>query len=117
MITIKKLNKSYKKNHVLKDITATISGPGIVALLGPNGSGKTTLLKCFLGMVLPDSGDILFKGKSTLNEYLYRNDVSYLSVTNLIATLNSKGELRFEGSKVVDLISLDDSLSASLLKI
>jgi len=79
MIEIQKLNKSYKKNHVLKDISISISGPGIVALLGPNGSGKTTLLKCFLGMVLPDRGDILFNGKSTLNEYQYRNKVSYLS--------------------------------------
>jgi len=79
MIEIQKINKSYKKNHVLKDISISISGPGVVALLGPNGSGKTTLLKCFLGMVLPDSGDILFNGKSTLNEYLYRKNVSYLS--------------------------------------
>ena len=79
MIEIQNLNKSYKKNHVLKDISISISGPGIVALLGPNGSGKTTLLKCFLGMVLPNSGEILFNGKSTLNEYLYREKVSYLS--------------------------------------
>lgn len=79
MIEIKHLDKSYKKNHVLKNISLSISGPGIVALLGPNGSGKTTLLKCFLGMVLPDSGDILFNGKSTLTEYQYREKVSYLS--------------------------------------
>lgn len=79
MIEIQNLNKSYKKNHVLKDISISISGPGIVALLGPNGSGKTTLLKCFLGMVLPNSGEILFNEKSTLNEYLYREKVSYLS--------------------------------------
>lgn len=79
MIEIKKLNKSYKKNHVLKNVDLTITGPGIVALLGPNGSGKTTLLKCFLGMVIPDSGEILFKGKNTLGKYAYRRHVSYLS--------------------------------------
>ncbi len=79
MIKIKKLNKSFKKNHVLKDISLSISGPGVVALLGPNGSGKTTMLKCFLGMVLPDSGDILFNGQSTLKQYQYREKISYLS--------------------------------------
>lgn len=79
MIEIQNLNKSYKKLHVLKDISISITGPGIVALLGPNGSGKTTLLKCFLGMVLPDSGEILFKRASTLNQYQYRDQVSYLS--------------------------------------
>ena len=79
MIAIEKLNKSYRKNHVLKDISISIQGPGIVALLGPNGSGKTTLLKCFLGMVIPDNGSIRFNGQSTLNKYEYRQNISYLS--------------------------------------
>lgn len=79
MIKIEKLNKSYKENHVLKDINISIKNPGIIALLGPNGSGKTTLLKCFLGMVIPDSGDINFNNQSTLGQYDYRSNVSYLS--------------------------------------
>ena len=79
MIRIENLNKSYKDNHVLKDIDISIDGSGVIALLGPNGSGKTTLLKCFLGMVIPDGGDVFFEGKSTLGQYEYRNQVSYLS--------------------------------------
>jgi len=79
MITINALNKSYKTNHVLRDITLSLPESGVVALLGPNGSGKTTLLKCFLGMVLPDSGDIIFGGRSVLGQYEYRDKVSYLS--------------------------------------
>ena len=79
MITISKLNKSYKKNHVLRDISLELPKSGVVALLGPNGSGKTTLLKCFLGMVLPDSGDLIFYGKSVIGQYEYRSKVSYLS--------------------------------------
>ncbi len=64
MIDVTGLNKTFGKNHVLRDINVSIDGPGILALLGPNGSGKTTFLKCFLGMVIPDNGDILFQGKS-----------------------------------------------------
>ncbi len=79
MITITKLNKSYKKNHVLRDIDLSLPQSGIVALLGPNGSGKTTLLKCFLGMVMADSGQIEFDGKSVIGQYAYRSKVSYLS--------------------------------------
>ncbi len=79
MITITNLNKSYKKNHVLRDINLELPQSGIVALLGPNGSGKTTLLKCFLGMVLADSGDLVFDGRSVLGQYEYRAKVSYLS--------------------------------------
>ena len=79
MIDITGLNKSFGKNLVLRDINVSIQGPGILALLGPNGSGKTTFLKCFLGMVIPDKGAILFEGKSTLKQYEYRKDISYLS--------------------------------------
>ncbi|GLR17607.1 ABC transporter ATP-binding protein [Portibacter lacus] len=78
MITFKQLNKTYKKNHVLKNIDLEMAGSGVVALLGPNGSGKTTMLKCFLGMVLPESGDIIFDGQSILGKYEYRSKVSYL---------------------------------------
>jgi ABC-type multidrug transport system ATPase subunit len=37
--------------------------PGkITAIVGPNGSGKTTIIKSILGLVKPDSGDILIDG-------------------------------------------------------
>ena len=79
MITFQNLNKSYKKNHVIKNMNLTVEGPGVVALLGPNGSGKTTLLKCFLGMVIPDSGDIMYNKSSILKQHAYREKISYLS--------------------------------------
>lgn len=78
MISIKNLHKSFKKNHVLKGIDVEIRGQGIIALLGPNGSGKTTMLKCFLGMVIPDSGEILFQGNNIIGQYAYRQSVGYL---------------------------------------
>jgi Cu-processing system ATP-binding protein len=48
------------------------------ALIGPNGSGKTTLIKSILGMVVPTSGDILFDGKSILNDWKYRDKIGYM---------------------------------------
>ena len=79
MICIRDLNKIYGNNRVLKDVSLTLNEPGVVAVLGPNGSGKTTLLKCLLGMVLPDSGEILFHGKSIRGQHAYRSQISYLS--------------------------------------
>jgi branched-chain amino acid transport system ATP-binding protein len=41
--------------------------PGqIVGLIGPNGAGKTTLFNCLSRLYIPNSGDILFDGKSIL---------------------------------------------------
>ncbi|MFA6945266.1 MAG: ABC transporter ATP-binding protein, partial [Pedobacter sp.] len=46
--------------------------------MGPNGCGKTTLIKTILGMVVPDSGSILFQGKDILNHWQYRDQIGYM---------------------------------------
>ena len=35
----------------------------ILGLLGENGSGKSTLMKLLFGMLAPDAGGIVFKGR------------------------------------------------------
>lgn len=79
MIQITKLNKSFGRQHILRDIDLRIEQPGrITAVLGPNGSGKTTLIKCLLGMVIPDSGRIEINGTSIKNNWAYRSGIDYL---------------------------------------
>jgi iron complex transport system ATP-binding protein len=41
----------YGSDIVLRDISLSLSGPGIVALVGRNGSGKSTLLKTAAGLL------------------------------------------------------------------
>lgn len=78
MIEITKLYKKFGKLEVLRNVNLTCSSGECIALIGPNGCGKTTLIKSILGMVLPDSGSIDFKGKSVLGEYIYREDIGYM---------------------------------------
>jgi ABC-type glutathione transport system ATPase component len=50
--------------HALRSVNLTV-GPGeIVALVGESGSGKSTLGRIALGLLAPDSGDIVFDGRS-----------------------------------------------------
>ncbi|MGO3183596.1 MAG: ABC transporter ATP-binding protein [Aequorivita sp.] len=78
MIEIKDLHKKFGKNEVLKGIDLSIAEGGIFSILGPNGSGKTTLIKSILGMVIPDSGEILINGKTLKNDFKYRDRIDYL---------------------------------------
>src|SRR5919202_4956620 len=39
----------------------------ILGLLGENGSGKSTLMKVLFGMLSPDSGSIVFRGRRMEN--------------------------------------------------
>lgn len=64
MIDVKKLNKSFGDNHVLKDIDEHISQGEKVVIVGPSGSGKSTFLRCLNLMEIPSSGDIFYDDKN-----------------------------------------------------
>ena len=78
MISIQKLNKSYQRFKALEDINCEWNAGQVVSLIGPNGSGKTTLIKCILGLVHPETGNILLNGKSILDNYDYRSAIGYM---------------------------------------
>jgi len=56
LINMEGVNRSYKENHVLRDLNFSIEAGTITGLLGVNGSGKTTMIRSFLGLIKPHSG-------------------------------------------------------------
>ncbi|MBI1891075.1 MAG: ATP-binding cassette domain-containing protein [Burkholderiales bacterium] len=66
-LELKNLNKSYGNGThataVLKDINLQIKEGEFVAIVGFSGSGKTTLISLIAGLIAPDSGEVLSKGK------------------------------------------------------
>ena len=57
-LSVKGLNVSYGKNHILKDISLEIENGEFVSILGKSGCGKTTLIKSIAGLLETDNGDI-----------------------------------------------------------
>ena len=51
----------------LDGVSFTHPTGAILGLIGPNGAGKTTLFNCLSRLYTPNSGDILFEGKSLLD--------------------------------------------------
>lgn len=78
MIEIQNLSKRFGKLQVLHDVSLKLNKGECVALIGPNGCGKTTLIKSILGMVVPDSGTILFNQKNIHKDVTYRNQIGYM---------------------------------------
>ncbi|MBU4055729.1 MAG: LPS export ABC transporter ATP-binding protein [Proteobacteria bacterium] len=58
-LALKNLAKSYKKRQVVHSITLSTESGTVAGLLGPNGAGKTTTFYMTIGMIRPDSGQIL----------------------------------------------------------
>jgi Cu-processing system ATP-binding protein len=78
MISVKNITKTFGKLKALDNVSVTFEKGQCIALLGPNGCGKTTLIKSILGMVVPDSGSILFNNEPIRNSWLYRSQVGYM---------------------------------------
>lgn len=62
VIEIKKLQKSYGDNEVLKGVSLNIHKGEVVVILGPSGCGKSTLLRCINGLEEFQSGSISLNG-------------------------------------------------------
>lgn len=78
MIKFTDVKKRFDKFQVLKGINLSFEKGNIVALIGPNACGKTTLIKTLLGMVVPNTGEIQFLGKSVTKDWTYRNEIGYM---------------------------------------
>ena len=78
MIEIKNLTKKFGRLTALDHVNLQLNKGECIALIGPNGCGKTTLIKSILGMVLPEKGDIIFKGKN-----IKHKDVNVSSLRDL----------------------------------
>src|SRR5690242_8804536 len=50
--------------EVLNGLNVAIPDETITVVLGPSGTGKSVLIKHIIGLMFPDSGDIVVKGQS-----------------------------------------------------
>ncbi len=58
------LYKSFGRNKVLDGINLGVPDGMITMVLGPSGTGKSVLIKHFIGLLYPDSGDVLVDQES-----------------------------------------------------
>ena len=64
VLQLKKINKYFGKNHVIKNVDLEFEKGHFITFLGPSGCGKTTLLRMIAGFYEPDDGEILLNDKN-----------------------------------------------------
>ena len=67
-LVIKNVSFNYPKTSLefFKNINVEVVSGSFVAIIGPSGSGKTTLVDLMLGILSPDSGNVLISGLEPL---------------------------------------------------
>ncbi len=75
------LSKRYGQKEVVHGISLAVNPKEVVGLLGPNGAGKTTTFYMLVGIVKPNTGQVVFNGTPLTDKTLHeraRMGVSYL---------------------------------------
>jgi len=75
------LVKAYDGRRVVDNINLEVHRGEVVGLLGPNGAGKTTTFYIIVGLIRPDSGDVLLNGEDVSQYPMYmraRRGINYL---------------------------------------
>jgi branched-chain amino acid transport system ATP-binding protein len=66
MLDVRNISKRFGGVLALDDVTFSVGAGEIVGLMGANGAGKTTLFAVIAGNARPQSGDVVWRGKSLL---------------------------------------------------
>jgi polar amino acid transport system ATP-binding protein len=64
ILSVRKLDKRFGANHVIRGIDLDVEKGERIAILGASGSGKSTLLRCLNFMELPDAGTVALDGRT-----------------------------------------------------
>lgn len=62
-IEVKNIKKSFGEKEVLKGIDFHFEEGKINMIIGASGSGKSVMMKCVVGLLEPDSGEVLYNGE------------------------------------------------------
>lgn len=107
-IIVKKLEKSFENQKVLRGIDLEIQDGETVVLIGSSGSGKSTFLRCLNLLNTPDKGQIFIDGqeitnpKTNLNKLRTKVGMVFQSF-NLFENLNIIENIKLAPKKVLHI--------------
>ena len=67
VLEAKELSKRYGTLIAVQDLSMQVLEGEVFGFLGPNGAGKTTSIHMLCGLLTPDAGEVLVRGKRIAN--------------------------------------------------
>lgn len=78
-IALSNIDKSYKKQMAVHDISFEVKQGELFGLIGPDGAGKTTIFRILTTLLLPDRGTATVAGFDIVEDYkAIRKSVGYM---------------------------------------
>ena len=103
MIEVRNLCRSFGPHRVLDGVSFTIQTGDSVVIIGRSGCGKSVLLKHIIGLILPDSGDVLINGENIVG----MNERQLLKVRHQLGML-------FQSAALFDSMTVAENVGFAL---
>ena len=104
MIELRNVNKSFDGKQILRNLSLSIPKGQTTAIVGPSGTGKSVALKHIVGLLRPDSGQVLCFG----------TDMGTANEQELFAVRRRFGML-FQDGALFDSMSVGDNIAFPLI--
>ena len=104
-IALKGVSKRFGRKVVLDGVDLEVPRGKSLVVIGGSGSGKSVTLKCILGLIKPDSGQILIDGRDSVK----------FGADEREASLRKFGML-FQGSALFDSLKVWENVAFGLIQ-
>lgn len=102
-IAFRDVNVSFGANHVLRGVDLEVQAGESLVVIGGSGSGKSVLIKTVLGIVRPDSGEVLVDGEDLVGAGGKRREA-----------LNARIGMLFQGGALFDSLKVWENVAFGL---
>lgn len=108
-ISFRDVSKGFGGTAVLEQTSFSIKKGEVCGFIGRNGSGKTVIFKLMSGLLLPDSGAILFRGENLSAKHRFIDSMGVMIETpGFIPHYSGMKNLKILNSMSANPVSADE---------
>lgn len=105
MIEIRGVHKTFRDKKVLQGVDLTINKGETIVIIGRSGEGKSVLLKHIVGLLFPDSGEVIVEGQNL-------NDLK----TKDLYSIRRKFGFLFQGAALFDSMTVGENVGLPIVE-
>ncbi len=103
MIEVRDLHKSFGDKQILKGVNLDIATGESITIIGQSGGGKSVLLKHLVGLLTPDSGDVIVDGENLTK-----------AKRKQLYEIRKKFGVLFQGAALFDSMTVEQNVALGL---